>query len=108
MPITEAQDLALLARAIELSHQSRARGDHPFGAVLANVNGEILLEAMNTGGTVGDRTGHAERNLMSTASIKYSADELRACTMYTSAEPCAMCAGAVYWAGVGRMVFGLG
>lgn len=101
------RDIELLKRSIELAQKSRARGDHPFGAVLADADGVILLEAMNTGGTVGDRTGHAERNLMTEASLAYDVAFLRECTMYTSAEPCAMCAGAVYWSGVGRVVYGL-
>lgn len=107
MPITPDQDLALLRRSITLAEESRARGDHPFGALLAGPDGEILLEEMNTCGTKGDRTGHAERNLMTAASLKYDVDFLRGCTMYTSAEPCAMCAGSVYWTGVGRVVHGM-
>lgn len=101
------RDLELLTRAIELANLSRSRGDHPFGALLAGPDGKILLEAMNTCGTKGDRTGHAERNLMTDASLTYDVAFLRTCTMYTSAEPCAMCAGSVYWAGVGRVVHGL-
>ena len=100
-------DLALLRRSIDLAAQSRARGDHPFGALLADADGKVLLEAMNTCGTEGDRTGHAERNLMTAASKLYDADFLAGCTMYTSAEPCAMCAGSVYWTGVGRVVHGM-
>ena len=107
MGIEQWRDLELLTRAIELARDSRARGDHPFGAVLADGEGKILLEAMNTGGILGDRTGHAERNLMTEASLKYEVAFLQNCTLYTSAEPCAMCAGAVYWAGVGRVVYGL-
>lgn len=107
MPISPQQDLDLMARAIALASESRARGDHPFGALLAGPGGEILLEAMNTCGTKGDRTGHAERNLMTEASLIYDAGFLATCTMYTSAEPCAMCAGSVYWAGVGRVVHGM-
>jgi tRNA(Arg) A34 adenosine deaminase TadA len=45
---------------------------------------------------------------MTRASQQYDPDFLRGCTMYTSAEPCAMCSGAAYWAGVGRVVYGLG
>lgn len=101
------RDLELLARTIDLARQSRARGDHPFGALLAGPDGEVLLEAMNTCGTEGDRTGHAERNLMTAASLAYDVGFLRSCTMYASAEPCAMCAGAAYWAGVGRIVYGM-
>lgn len=105
-PPTET-DLRRLRRTIDLAQQSRARGDHPFGALLAGPDGSILLEAMNTCTTKSDRTGHAERNLMTEASKLYSAEFLSGCTMYTSAEPCAMCSGSVYWAGVGRVVHGL-
>ena len=107
MPITPDTDIDLIRRSIELARQSRERGDHPFGALLADADGNILLEAMNTGGTLGDRTGHAERNLMTAASLAYTPEALETCTMYTSAEPCAMCAGSVYWAGVGRVVHGM-
>lgn len=106
-PILRPTDLPLLRRAIALAEQSRARGDHPFGALLAAPDGTVLLEAMNTCGTEGDRTGHAERNLMTEASKRFTADYLADCTMVTSAEPCAMCAGSVYWAGVGRVVHGM-
>jgi tRNA(Arg) A34 adenosine deaminase TadA len=107
MPISPERDEELIRRTIELAKQSRARGDHPFGALLADADGKILLEAMNTGGTKGDATGHAERNLMTEASTTYDTDFLQTCSMYTSAEPCAMCAGSVYWAGVGRVVHGM-
>ena len=105
--MASTRDLTLLQRAIDISRQSREQGDHPFGALLADRDGTVLLEAMNSCGTLGDRTGHAERNLMTEASKLYDAGFLAGCTMYTSAEPCAMCAGAVYWAGVGRVVHGI-
>lgn len=107
MTIDSETDLALLRRTFDLAEQSRARGDHPFAALLAGPDGEILLEAMNTCGTKGDRTGHAERNLMTEASLKYDVEFLQTCTMYANAEPCAMCAGSVYWTGVGRVVHGM-
>ena len=93
--------------AIELAYNSREEGNHPFGAILVGSNGEIILKAMNTFGIKGDSTSHAERNLMSLASIKYDPEFLKNCTMYASAEPCAMCSGAVYWAGIGRVVYGM-
>eukprot|EP00873_Tetraselmis_striata_P041621 jgi/Tetstr1/461885/TSEL_006963.t1 len=100
-------DLRLLREAIRLSQEARTRGDHPLGAILVGPDGKVLLEAMNTVNTSGDRTGHAERNLMTAASLKHNAELLSRCTMYTSAEPCVMCAGSVYWAGMGRVVYGL-
>jgi tRNA(Arg) A34 adenosine deaminase TadA len=53
-----------------------------------------------------DMTAHAERLLASRASKAYRPDLLAGCTLYSSAEPCAMCAGAIYWAGIGRVVYG--
>ncbi len=100
-------DLAQLRIAIEIARQARAGGNHPFGATLVGPDGTVLLRAGNAHGDAGDRTGHAERLLMTQASLAFSADFLAGCTMYASAEPCAMCAGAAYWAGIGRVVYGL-
>lgn len=107
MSISHEKDLELIRRTIEIAMRSRAGGNHPFGALLTGPDGEILMEAENTCGTLGDRTGHAERNLMTEASMLYDDSFLATCSMYTSAEPCAMCSGSVYWAGVGRVVYGL-
>lgn len=98
---------ALLRRAIEVSVSARAAGNHPFGALLATADGRIALEAENTVATDHDVTGHAETNLVRAASGRFDAAELAAMTLVTSCEPCAMCAGAVYWAGIGAVVYGL-
>ena len=93
--------------AIDVAVKSRAAGNHPFGAILVGPDGAVLMQAGNVHGDLGDRTGHAERVLMTNASLRYPAEFLATCTMYASAEPCAMCAGAAYWAGIGRVVYGL-
>ena len=100
-------DEALLRRAFDVASRSRAAGDHPFGSVLADGEGRALMEQGN-GYTSegGDRTAHAERLLASRAARAYDLAFLARCTLYTSAEPCAMCAGAIYWAGIGRVVYG--
>ncbi len=100
-------DEALLRQAFEVARRSRAAGDHPFGSVLADGEGNLLMEQGN-GYTSegGDRTAHAERLLASRAARAYDLKFLARCTLYTSAEPCAMCSGAIYWAGIGRVVFG--
>jgi tRNA(Arg) A34 adenosine deaminase TadA len=67
----------------------------------------VLLEAENTVLTTGDFTAHAEMNLVREASRRFGFGRLAFCTAYVSAEPCAMCAGAFYWAHVRRVVFGL-
>jgi tRNA(Arg) A34 adenosine deaminase TadA len=100
-------DEALLREAFQVAKAARDGGDHPFGSVLADKSGRILARQGN-GYTSegGDRTAHAERLLASWAARNLSLDELKDCTLYTSAEPCAMCAGAIYWAGIGRVVYG--
>ncbi len=97
----------LIRRTFELAWSARQSGNHPFGALLAGADGTILLEAENSVGTTGDCTGHAETNLMRSASQQFPRKTLAAATLYSSAEPCAMCAGAIYWGGVGQVVYGL-
>jgi tRNA(Arg) A34 adenosine deaminase TadA len=96
-----------LRLTLDIARQARAAGNHPFGAILVGPDGAVLMQAGNAHGDAGDRTGHAERVLMTRASLVYSADFMAGCTMFASAEPCAMCAGSAYWAGVGRVVYGL-
>ncbi len=100
-------DEDFLRLAIAIASEARAAGNHPFGAILVSQDGSVLMQAGNEHGDAGDRTAHAERVLMTRASMAYTTDALLSCTMYASAEPCAMCAGAAYWAGVGRVVYGL-
>ena len=96
-----------LLRAIELARRSRERGNHPFGALLVDPDGNVVLEAENTVLTEHDCTDHAELNLVRAASRRFDELWLRSCTLYTSTEPCAMCAGAIYWSEIGRVVFAL-
>ena len=103
----DADDLRLLRMAIDVAQRARDAGNHPFGAVLASASGEVLLEAENTVTTERDVTGHAELNLVRLASGSYGMDELAETTLYSSTEPCAMCAGGIYWSGIGRVVYAL-
>jgi tRNA(Arg) A34 adenosine deaminase TadA len=98
-----------LRTAIELARRSREKGNHPFGAVLVDEDGNVVLEAENTvhAGDHADVTAHAETNLIREATVRFDRDFLGRCTIYTSTEPCAMCAGAIYWGNVRRVVFGL-
>lgn len=103
-----SNDESLLRKAFDVARRSREGGDHPFGSILADRDGNVLLEQRNGfSAEGGDRTAHAERLLATRAGKAYELDFLAGCTMYTSAEPCAMCSGAIYWAGIGRVVFGL-
>jgi tRNA(Arg) A34 adenosine deaminase TadA len=105
-PVTET-DLKFLQQAIDVSRRSKENGNHPFGAILVSSDGKVLLEAENTVNTSKDATGHAEINLMRLASQQFPIEILATSTMYSSCEPCAMCAGAMYWTGVGRLVYAL-
>lgn len=93
--------------AIGIARRARERGNHPFGALLVDGEGKILLEAENTVVTERDCTGHAETNLMRMASRRYDPAFLAGCTLYTSTEPCPMCSGAIFWGNVRRVVYGL-
>ena len=96
-----------IRKAICVAVSARKNGNHPFGAILTDENGKVLLKAENTVITKKDSTGHAETNLMRKASKKYEEDFLSKCTIYTSTEPCPMCVGAIYWTNIRRVVFGL-
>jgi tRNA(Arg) A34 adenosine deaminase TadA len=104
---SQPDDEQHLRHAFDVARQSRARGDHPFGAILVGPDGVVLREQGNECSSNGrDMTAHAERLLATWASKNYSPEILAACTLYSSAEPCAMCAGAIYWSGIGRVVYG--
>lgn len=102
-----ALDARLLRAAIQVAQRSVDAGNHPFGAILADQNGQILLEAQNTVVTDGDPTGHAETNLVRLTVQLEQPRSLTSATLYTSAEPCPMCSGAIYWGDIGRVVYGL-
>ncbi len=100
-------DQLLLRRAIALAARARAHGNHPFGALLAGPDGKVLAEAENKVVSEHDPTRHAEMVLVSEVARRWTSDDLARSSLYTSTEPCAMCAGAIYWAGIGRVVYGL-
>ena len=100
-------DEYFLRRSFEVARRALSRGNHPFGAILVSGDRTVLIEAENGYLPMHDGTAHAERLLASQACTTLGADVLRSATLYSSAEPCAMCAGAIYWAGIGRLVYGL-
>lgn len=99
-------DFKYIRRCIEISDDARANGNHPFGALLVGPDGEILIERGNS--YARDKgPGHAEMNVAREAAIRYDTEFLAKCTLYTSIEPCSMCAGGLYWAGIGALVYGV-
>ena len=100
-------DETFLRRSFAVARRAHTHGNHPFGAILVSAAGEALIETENGFLPDRDMTAHAERLLATQASKQFGSRVLAGCTLYSSAEPCAMCAGAIYWAGIGRVVFGL-
>ncbi len=99
------QDQQFLSRVLLLAQRSRDEGHHPFAAIVVGVDGNVIAEAMNASSV--DRTAHAEMTALRLASSRFGPAQLAGATLYTNAEPCAMCAGGTYWSGVGRVVYAM-
>lgn len=103
----DENDAKWMRLSFEVAREAREKGNHPFGAVLVDGAGRVLLKGENTVVTERDCTGHAETNLLREASRAFESDFLATCTLYASTEPCPMCAAAIFWSNVRRVVFGL-
>ena len=100
-------DSSHLRSAIAIAARARSNGNHPFGALLVAADGTVVAEAENTVVTDSDPTGHAETNLVRKAGRLLDPAGLPKTTLYSSCEPCAMCTAAIFWAGIGRIVYAL-
>lgn len=99
-------EVTILKRVIDICAEAKAKGNHPFGCLLADKDGNILMEQGNEEVTLGgDCTAHAETLLMRKASQVYDKHQMNELTLYSCADACAMCAGAMYWGNLGRMVY---
>lgn len=103
----DERDGRYLRQAIAWSRVARERGNRPFGAVIVSDDGRVLAEAWCNTGESGDCTGHAETNAVRMVSPQVDRATLARATLYSSAEPCVMCAGAIFWSAIGRVVFGI-
>ena len=97
-------DRSLLRKAIEIAGKGIDSGGGPFGAVITK-DGEIIAEAGNRVVLMNDPTAHAEVLTIRKASEYLKSHDLSDCTLYTSCEPCPMCLGAIYWAGIKKVVY---
>jgi tRNA(Arg) A34 adenosine deaminase TadA/mannose-6-phosphate isomerase-like protein (cupin superfamily) len=104
---TREGDHRHLRRAIALAAAAREAGDQPYGSLLVGPDGHVLAEDRNTVVTERDITGHPELKLARWAARKLNRATALGTTLYTSCEPCAMCANAIARAGLGRVVFAL-
>jgi tRNA(Arg) A34 adenosine deaminase TadA len=96
-----------LQRAIELATEALAAGNPPFGSLLVGSDGQVLAEERNTSVTDNDITAHPELKLARWAARSLDPAVAAGTTMYTSCQPCGMCAGAIERSGLGRVVFAL-
>jgi tRNA(Arg) A34 adenosine deaminase TadA len=103
----ETMDERHLRRAIELAQAARASGEQPYGSLLVGPDGDVLAEDHNT--VLGERdiTAHPELKLARWAAASLDPETARGTTMYTSCQPCGMCANAIARARLGRVVFAL-
>ena len=106
MPDLGPDELAAMRLAIAASREALDAGDGPYGATLVSAAGEVLQVARNTKVTSGDFTAHAEMVAVREVAARLGADAVKGSTVFASGEPCAMCAGAMFWAGVKRVVYG--
>lgn len=100
-----AEDDRHLGAVLALAERSRREGHHPFAAAVVGADGRLLAEAMNDSRR--DRTAHAEMNALRAAAERHGEAALAGATLFSSAEPCAMCTGGAYWSGIGRVVYAL-
>ena len=100
---TKEQMIRHLRHANRVAKTAMAKGSHPFGAILVAPDNETVLMEQGNINTV----NHAESTMARLAAEKYDSDFLWECTLYTTAEPCAMCAGTQYWANIGKLVYGI-
>jgi guanine deaminase len=97
-------DRLFLLRAIEIASDGLKKGGGPFGAVVSK-NDKIISEAINKVVLISDPTAHAEILAIRLAASVLKSPDLSDCTLYSSCEPCPMCLGAIYWAGITRVVY---
>lgn len=102
------RDLSWLRRTFVLAEAARAGGRHPFAAIVVDGRGRVVAQAGNNSlPPEGDPTQHAEVLAASGAARLLRPEQLASCTLYSSAEPCCMCAGAIYWCNIRRVVYAL-
>ncbi|OAF18499.1 nucleoside deaminase [Bradyrhizobium neotropicale] len=107
MSAASERDQQFLRLSFAVARRALTHGNHPFGCLVVDAGGKVLIEAENGYMPDHDGTAHAERLAATQACRTLSSEVLAKATLYSSAEPCAMCAGAIYWAGIGRVVYGL-
>ncbi|MFA7472129.1 MAG: nucleoside deaminase [Spirosomataceae bacterium] len=94
-----------MAEALSLAKEAAVEGEIPVGAIVV-CKGRIIARAKNATERLNDVTAHAEILAITAASEYLGGKYLNQCTLYVTLEPCVMCAGALYWSQLGRLVYG--
>jgi tRNA(adenine34) deaminase len=98
-------DKYFMKRALQEAEVAYAKGEIPIGAVIV-VDNKIIARAHNLTETLNDVTAHAEMQAITAAADYLGGKYLKKCTLYVTIEPCQMCAGALFWSQIDRVVFG--
>lgn len=98
-------DEYFMKAALQEAHMAAAKGEIPVGAVIVGA-GRIIARTHNLTETLNDVTAHAEMQAITCAAEAMGGKYLNDCTLYVTLEPCQMCAGALYWAQISRVVWG--
>jgi tRNA(adenine34) deaminase len=106
LPKMSENDALWMQKAIDAAHEAEQHGEVPVGAVILDADGELLAIASNRTITDNDPTAHAEILALRSAAAKIDNYRLTGATLYTTIEPCVMCAGALVNARISRLVFG--
>ena len=105
MMIEPFDDVYFMKKAFAEAVRAFDKGEVPVGAVVVTQN-KIIARAHNLSETLNDVTAHAEMQAITAAANLFGGKYLDDCTLYVTLEPCVMCAGALNWAQMGRIVFG--
>ena len=105
-PLSTEQDREFILRTYDIARSAVAHGNHPFGALLVH-RGKNIIEFENAVVTTRDITKHAETGLLALATQQFPREVLSESILYTSTECCIMCCGAVHWAGIPKLVYGV-
>lgn len=102
---TATDDVRYMKMALAEAEQAYAEGEVPVGAVVV-CKGRVIARAHNLTETLTDVTAHAEMQAVTAAANYLGGKYLSECVLYVTVEPCVMCAGALGWAQLGRLVYG--
>ena len=95
-----------MQECIDLANQAVTQGDPPFGSVLVR-KGKVIAGGHNRTASEKNFMLHAELNILADALENFGPEVFSECTLYSSNEPCPMCAGAIYWSGVREVIYGM-